>query len=231
MAIYFPFVLLLSDLATALVLGAGAAFESRGIVTAGVVIAFLLYLNQFFSPIQQLSQVLDTWQQATASVEKIAELLDTPEDVGRRAPPVPIGRLRGEVALRRRALRLRHDRGGRGPGRRRPRHRAGRDRRPGGRDRRRQVDARQAARPLLRPDRRARSLVDGLDLRDIDLDRASATSWASCPRRPSCSPGTVRDNIAYGRPDATDAEVEAAARAVGAHDFIALAARRATSRR
>ena len=81
-AIYFPFVLLLSDLATALVLGAGAAFENRGIVTAGVVIAFLLYLNQFFSPIQQLSQVLDTWQQATVSVVKIAELLDTPGGCG-----------------------------------------------------------------------------------------------------------------------------------------------------
>ncbi len=99
-AIYFPFVLLLSDLAAAVVLGAGAVFESRGIVTAGVVIAFLLYLNQFFSPIQQLSQVLDTWQQATASIEKIEELLDTPESTPAvRSSPSPSGRLRGEVAL------------------------------------------------------------------------------------------------------------------------------------
>ena len=62
-------------------------------------IAFLLYLNQFFSPIQQLSQVLDTWQQATVSVEKIEELLDTPGGTPAPADPLPVGRLRGEVRL------------------------------------------------------------------------------------------------------------------------------------
>ena len=153
-ALYFPFVLLLSDLATALVLGAGAAFESRGIVTAGTVIAFLLYLNQFFSPIQQLSQVLDTWQQATASIEKIEELLDTPEGTPAPADPVAVGRLRGEVELRRRALRLRRRGRGRGAGRGRPAGGAGRDRGPRRRDRRREVDHREAAGPLLRPDLR-----------------------------------------------------------------------------
>ena len=50
---------------------------------------------------------------------------------------------------------------------------------------------------------------------------ATGTSWASCRRSPTCSPARSRDAIAYGRPDATDAEVEAAARAVGAHEMIA----------
>jgi ATP-binding cassette subfamily B protein len=61
-AMYFPFVLFLSDLGAAIVLGAGSVLVAQGVATTGVVIAFVLYLDQFFSPIQQLSQVLDTWQ-------------------------------------------------------------------------------------------------------------------------------------------------------------------------
>ena len=62
--------LLLADLGAVVVLGAGSVLSERGVITTGVVIAFLLYLDQFFSPIQQLSQVLDTWQQAAASVDQ-----------------------------------------------------------------------------------------------------------------------------------------------------------------
>ena len=111
-------------------------------------------------------------------------------------------------------------RGRRGAARRRPRDRAGRDRRPRRRDRRGQVDAGQAAGPLLRPRRRARSLVDGHDLRTLDLG-AYRRQLGYVPQEAFLFTGTVRDNIAYGRPDATDAEVEAAARAVGAHDVVA----------
>ena len=85
---------------------------------------------------------------------------------------------------------------------------------------RRQVDDREAGRRLLRPDRRARCGSTASTCATSTWARSGASS-ASCPRRRSCSPGTIRDNIAYGRPDATDAEVEAAARAVGAHDFVA----------
>ncbi len=95
-AVYFPFVLLLSDLAAASSSAPVPCSRPAGVVTAGVVIAFLLYLNQFFSPIQQLSQVLDTWQQATASVAKIEELLDTPEGTPAAGEPgarsAPAGR-------------------------------------------------------------------------------------------------------------------------------------------
>ncbi|MGZ4758721.1 MAG: ABC transporter transmembrane domain-containing protein, partial [Acidimicrobiales bacterium] len=96
-ALYFPFVLLLSDLGAAAVLGAGSVLSERGVITTGVVIAFLLYLDQFFSPIQQLSQVLDTWQQATASVTKIEELLTTPTETPAATDPLDPGRVRGEV--------------------------------------------------------------------------------------------------------------------------------------
>ena len=63
-------------------------------------------------------------------------------------------------------------------------------------------------------------LVDGIDLREIDL-HAYRHQLGIVPQEPFLFTGTVADNIAYGRPDATDAEVEAAARAVGAHRFIA----------
>jgi ATP-binding cassette subfamily B protein len=65
-AIYFPFVLLLAALSDAIVLGVGSQLVSDKTVAVGTIIAFLLYLDQFFSPIQQLSQVFDTWQQARA---------------------------------------------------------------------------------------------------------------------------------------------------------------------
>ena len=74
--------------------------------------------------------------------------------------------------------------------------------------------------PLLRHDERADPAIDGHDVRDVSYRRFVRSS-ASCPRRRSCSPGTVRSNIAFGRPHATDAEVESTAAAVGAHDFIA----------
>ena len=100
-ALYFPFVLLLADV------GAGARARRRlgarrrtASVTTGVVIAFLLYLDQFFSPIQQLSQVFDTWQQAAASMDKIDELMATPTRHARR-PPTRSSR--GRLARRGRA--------------------------------------------------------------------------------------------------------------------------------
>ena len=106
------------------------------------------------------------------------------------------------------------------------RRRAGRDGRARRRDRRGQVDGREAGRPLLRRRpaggvlRRRRRRVTELDL------VAFRHQLGVVPQEAFLFSGTIRDNIAYGRPDATDAEVEAAARAVGAHDFIAGAARR-----
>ncbi len=101
-ATYFPFVALLSDLATAAVLGVGASRVAGGTVTAGVLTAFLLYLGLFFAPVQQLSQVFDGYQQAAVGLRRIRELLDTPASVpppGADAVAVP-SRLRGEVELR-----------------------------------------------------------------------------------------------------------------------------------
>ena len=82
-ATYFPFVQFVSAVADAIVLGVGARLIASGDLTSGALIAFLLYIDLFFSPIQQLSQVFDSWQQTRVSVGRIAELMQletlTPE--------------------------------------------------------------------------------------------------------------------------------------------------------
>ena len=98
-----------------------------------------------------------------------------------------------------------------------------------GRDRRRQVDAREAGRPGYYDVTGGRGPGRRRDVRDLDLG-AFRHQLGVVPQEPFLFAGTIRDNIAYGRPDATDAEVEAAARAVGAHDVIAAPARRLPAR-
>src|SRR5437868_2920291 len=96
-AIYFPFVLLLSDVAAALVLRAEAWLVGHHELSAGVLIAFLLYLNQLFSPIQQLSQTFDQWQQARASMAKLSELMRIPVSTPEADRPIRPSRLDGAV--------------------------------------------------------------------------------------------------------------------------------------
>ncbi len=92
-AVYFPFVDFLSDIAVCVVLGAASVLVANGSLTVGDLIAFLLYLNLFFAPIQQLSQVFDSYQQARVAVSRITELLETPTTVPPPASPVEVPRL------------------------------------------------------------------------------------------------------------------------------------------
>ncbi|MCZ7535657.1 MAG: ABC transporter ATP-binding protein [Acidimicrobiia bacterium] len=96
---YFPFVEMLSELAAALVLGVGTVFIASDSLTTGELIAFLLYLDLFFSPIQQLSQVFDSYQQAKVSLGRIGDLLATPSSVPPPENPIVPGRVLGEVVL------------------------------------------------------------------------------------------------------------------------------------
>ncbi len=218
-ALYFPFVLLLSDLGAASVLGTGTVLVHNGTVTAGVVIAFVLYLNLFFSPIQQLSQVLDTWQQATASITKIEELLETPSGSPEPEHPVAPGRLRGEVTISDVHFRYPNTEGAEAL--------AGVSLTVAPGETVALVGETGAGKSTIVKliarfyDPVAGTVaVDGIDLRDIDLG-AFRRQLGIVPQEAFLFTGTVRDNIGYGRPDATDAEIEAAARAVGAHDFVA----------
>ena len=217
-ATYFPFVELLSEVAAVVVLGVGASQIRAGNLTPGELVAFLLYLNQLFSPIQQLSQVFDTYQQARASMVQVAGLLATPSSTPRPTNPVALGRVGG--ALRFEGVRFRY---------------------PGT-----DADALTGLDLTIQPGERVALvgetgagkstivklvarfydptggtvLVDGVPLTDVDLD-GYRRQLGYVPQEVFLFSGTIRDNIAYGRSDVTDAEVEAAARAVGAHDLIA----------
>ena len=217
-ATYFPFVELLSEVAAVVVLGVGAQQIRSGYLTPGELVAFLLYLNQLFSPIQQLSQVFDTYQQARASMTQVGQLLATPSSTPRPARPIRVGRVTG--ALRFDGVRFRY------PGTDADAL-AGLD-----------LDIHPGERIALVGETGAGKstivklvarfydptdgavLVDGVPLTDVDLD-AYRRQLGYVPQEVFLFSGTIRDNVAYGRPGVTDAEVEAAARAVGAHELIA----------
>ena len=135
-AMYFPFVEMLSELAAALVLGVGSVMLTDHTLQTGTLIAFLLYLDLFFSPIQQLSQTFDSYQQARVSLDRIDELLLRESSVPPADRPDRPGRDRRRGRVRRRRVPLPPDDQRRAA--RRPLHDPGRAvRRARRRDRRR----------------------------------------------------------------------------------------------
>jgi ATP-binding cassette subfamily B protein len=193
---------------------------SNGTTTPGVLIAFLLYLDQFFSPVQQLSQVFDSYQQARIALTRIDGLLRTPTSTPEPASPaaLPDGRVRGALTFDSVHFRYGPNAGEAIDG----------------------VELEIAAGQTVAfvghtgagkstlvklvarfYDPTSGSVrVDGVDLRDLDL-AGYRHHLGIVPQEPFLFSGTIRDNIAYGRPAASDAEVEAAARAAGAHDLVA----------
>jgi len=87
---YFPFVEYLGVIGVATIVGIGGWFTDRGIVTVGTVAAFVLYLNNLFEPIQQLSQIYNTVQSAGAALNKLFGVLDTPPSISERAAAVDL---------------------------------------------------------------------------------------------------------------------------------------------
>jgi ATP-binding cassette subfamily B protein len=219
-ATYFPFVALLSELAQAAVLGVGASRVASGALTAGVLIAFLLYLGLFLAPLQQLSGVFDGYQQARVGLRRIGDLLRTPTSVPETSEPVAVpARLTGEVELRSVSFRY------------------------SGTEDFALRDVSLHVRPgetvaLVGTTGAGKStlvkllarfydategtvLIDGVDVRRYGL-AAYHHRLAVVPQEGHLFTGDVAANIAYGRPEATSTEIEAAARAVGALPMIAM---------
>ncbi|MFF9022929.1 ABC transporter ATP-binding protein [Streptomyces eurythermus] len=216
-SVYFPFVQLLSSVAAASVLITGAGRVEAATLTTGALVAYLLYIDLFFAPVQQLSQVFDGYQQATVSLGRIQELLREPTSTKTAKSPLEVLSLRGDIAFE--GVRFAYGD--------EEEALTGIDLTiPAGQTVAFVGETGAGKSTLVKLVARfydptaGRVTVDGTDLRALDL-----TSYRHrlgvVPQEAYLFPGTVRDAIAYGRPDATDAEVEAAARAVGAHEMIA----------
>ncbi|MEU0763363.1 ABC transporter transmembrane domain-containing protein [Streptomyces microflavus] len=216
-SIYFPFVQLLASVAAAAVIIVGAGRVDNGTLTVGALVAYLLYIDLFFAPVQQLSQVFDGYQQATVSLGRIQELLREPTSTADPDEPLDVLSLRGEIAFEDVSFAY----GGEEEAL------TGIDLHiPAGQTVAFVGETGAGKSTLVKLVARfydptsGRVTADGTDLRRLDMT-AYRHRLGVVPQEAYLFPGTVRDAIAYGLPDATDARVEAAARAVGAHEMIA----------
>src|SRR5207344_1711693 len=202
--LYFPAVDFLSSMALAIVLGYGGYLYFADAVSLGTLFAFLLYVQNFFDPVQQLSQLYNTFLSATAALDKIMDVMEEEPEVLDREGAPPLPEVEGDVRFE--GVRFSYSKGGEvlhgldldvpagttvalvghtGAGK--------------------STIAKLIAR--FYDPTGGRLTIDGVDLRDV-------------PQEGFLFAGTVRDNIAFGRPDASLEDVVAAARTVGADEFV-----------
>jgi ABC-type multidrug transport system fused ATPase/permease subunit len=215
-AAYFPAVEMLSGVALALIVLYGGYQAIEGHITAGTVVAFVATLAYLFEPIQQLSQLYTTYQSGMAALEKIFQLLDTPPMLEDRPGAEALGAIRGEVrfeevsfAYKRDALVLQDIEltvppgqtvalvGATGAGK--------------------STIAKLVAR--FYDPTAGRVLVDGHDLREV-TSHSLRSQMGIVPQEAFLFSGTITENITFGRPDADREQIQAAAAAVGAEEFI-----------
>jgi ABC-type multidrug transport system fused ATPase/permease subunit len=213
---YFPFVGLLSAIATAIVLGYGGALYFDDAITVGTLFAFMLFLANFFDPIQALSQLFNTFLAASAALDKIFDVMDTEPELRDRAGAEVLPPIEGAVELS--DVHFAYGRGA---------------------EVLHGIDLTVAAGQtvaLVGHTGAGKSTlvkllarfydptggairVDGHDLRDIQV-RSLREQLGIVPQEAFLFAASIRENIAFGRPGATLDEVRAAARAVGADTFI-----------
>jgi ABC-type multidrug transport system fused ATPase/permease subunit len=214
--LYFPFVDFLSAVATAVVLGYGGYLVAGGEVSVGTLFAFILYVSNFFDPVQQLSQLYNTFLAAVAALDKIMDVMDEEPEVQDRPGARELGRIEGHVRLEGLTF-------GYGDG---PEVLHGLDldvpagttvALVGHTGAGKSTIAKLLAR--FYDPREGRITVDGTDLGDV-MQESLRRQLGIVPQEGFLFAGSVRDNIAFGRPDATNEDIRAAATAVGAHEFI-----------
>jgi ABC-type multidrug transport system fused ATPase/permease subunit len=214
--IYFPIVDFLSSAATAVVLGYGGWLAFNGNISIGILVAFLGYLTNFFDPVQQLSQLYNTFLSAVAALDKITDLLDEEPEVLDSANARDLDEAAGHVAFD--DVRFAYGRG--------PEVLHGLDldvpagttvALVGHTGAGKSTIAKLLAR--FYDPTEGRITIDGVDLRDV-AQSSLRRQLGIVPQEGFLFAGTVAENIAFARPDAGRQEVIAAARAVGADEFI-----------
>jgi len=229
-ASYFPAVELLAAIGTAVILLYGGSQAIDGAIQIGIIVSFVGYLATFFEPIQQLSQLYTTYQQGMAALDKIFDLLDTEPDMVDAPGAIDPGTLKGEIELDSVWFSYSEDPppppaeaqpspdiwalqdvdlhvppgqtlalvGATGAGK--------------------STFAKLVAR--FYDPQAGRVLVDGHDLRGVQ-QRALRRQLGIVPQEGFLFSGSVRENVAFGRPEARLEEIEAAIATVGASDFVA----------
>lgn len=214
--LYFPFVDLLGTLSLAVVLGYGGHLYFAGAVTIGTLFAFMLYVQNFFDPVQELSQLYGTFLSATAALDKITQVLDEQPEVVDRPGAIDLPQIEGDVRFA--GVRFSYGRG---------------DEVLHGIDLDVPAGTTVAlvghtgagkstiAKLLTRfyDPTHGRITIDGLDLRDV-TQASLRRQLGVVPQEGFLFAGSVRENIAFGEPGATPEQIVAAAQAVGAHDFV-----------
>lgn len=216
-AVFMPGVKLIGNITVAAVLVYGGWLALHGEVTVGVLAAFLLYLRQFYEPMQEISQFYNTLQSAGAALEKLSGVLEEEPAVPEPRRPRPLPEPRGEVRFE--GVRFAYVEempilpgldltvpagqsvalvGATGAGK---------------------TTLAKLISRFYDPTA-GRVLLDGVDLRELD-EPTLRSAVVMVTQENFLFSGTVADNIRFGRPDATDRQVREAAMAIGAHDFIA----------
>ncbi|MEZ0578645.1 ABC transporter ATP-binding protein [Nocardioides sp. MH1] len=214
---FMPGIRLIGNVTIAVVLLYGGYLAFHGEVTVGVLAAFLLYLRQFFEPMMEISQFYNTFQSASAALDKLAGVLREQPSVPEPADPTPLVAARGEVHFDGVDFAYVDDRlvlddldllvpagqtlavvGTTGAGK---------------------TTVAKLATRFYDPTK-GEVRLDGVDLRDLTSD-ALRRAVVMVTQENYLFSGSIADNIRFGRPGASMADVEAATRALGAHDFIA----------
>jgi ABC-type multidrug transport system fused ATPase/permease subunit len=236
-AAYFPAVEMLSGLAVAVIVLYGGLQAIEGHITAGTVVAFVAALAYLFDPIQQLSQLYTTYQSGMAALEKIFQLLDVRPDLEDRPGALDLPRIEGELSFEDISFAYPRPRGSTngsaGAGADRPA-----DEEPaalaldnvnlhvpagqtvalvGATGAGKSTMAKLVAR--FYDPTEGHVLVDGHDLREISSS-SLRSQMGIVPQEAFLFSGTIGENIAFGRPDADDEQIRAAAAAVGVEEFI-----------
>ncbi len=214
--IFMPTVQFLGIVATAVVLWFGGRAVAAGTLTLGIVVAFLSYVTRFFVPIRELSQLYTTMQSAMAGGERVLQLLDTEPDIVDRSDAIEMPPIEGRIELQHVNF-------------------AYRDNDPVLCDINLVVEPGQTL-ALAGPTGAGKTsisnliarfyevnegavLIDDIDVRDVK-QRSLRAQMGIVPQDPFLFPGTIADNIRFGRPEATDEEVRQAAMLANVHEFI-----------